>query len=457
MAKTNPLQNRVADAPVIYAYELVGVPSHKGLLKVGYTVRNPEVRVAEQLKTAHVDYRIVLKRNAMRKDGSSFDDHAVHRILRRNGVHNPEGEWFRCDLKTVERAIASVVEGQEMMTERVYDFRMRPEQQKAVEKTSDFFKRFYADPTNRGLIPHFLWNAKMRFGKTFTTSQLALKMRWKKVLILTFKPAVKTAWREDLLTHKDFEGWQFCEKDESREFSHVNERKPFACFASFQDVLGKNSVGGIKATNEWIQEVDWDCIVLDEYHYGAWGKNAKSYYDKKDPAHSRAAETEHILTEDAGSRKEIEAREIYDEGLMPLKTKAYLYLSGTPFRAISSGEFIEEQIYNWTYSDEQQAKEAWSSDEPNPYAQLPKMVMLTYQLPDSIREIAEQGEFDEFDLNEFFSAEDETFEHEEYVQKWLDLIRGSYTENIVTGLTLKDFSLLVSLNVFNSELMKQSQ
>ena len=436
MAKTNLLQNRVEQTPIIYAYELVGVPSHKGLLKVGYTVRDPETRVREQLNTAHVEYRIVLKRNAMRKDGSSFDDHAVHRVLRRNGVHNPEGEWFRCDLRTVERAIASVVDGQEMMTERVYDFRMRPEQQRAVEKTSDFFKRFYADPGNHGLVPHFLWNAKMRFGKTFTTYQLALKMGWKKVLILTFKPAVKTAWKEDLLTHKDFEGWQFCEKDESREFTYVDERKPFACFASFQDVLGKNAVGGIKATNEWIQEVDWDCIVLDEYHYGAWGKNAKSYYDKKDPAHGRAAEAEYILSEDAGSKKELEAREIYDEGLMPLKTKAYLYLSGTPFRAISSGEFIEEQIYNWTYSDEQQAKESWTSDEPNPYAQLPQMVMLTYQLPDSIREIAEQGEFDEFDLNEFFSAEDDCFEHEEYVQKWLDLIRGSYTENIITELKL---------------------
>lgn len=436
MAKTNLLQNRVSDTPVIYAYELIGVPSHNGLLKVGYTVRDPEVRVAEQLKTANVDYRIVLKRNAMRKDGSTFDDHAVHRVLRRNGVMNPEGEWFRCDLRTVEKAIASVIEGQETMTERVYDFPMRPEQKKAVEKTSDFFRRFYEDPSNNGLIPHFLWNAKMRFGKTFTTYQLALAMGWKKVLILTFKPAVKTAWREDLLTHKDFEGWQFCEKQENREFNYVNERKPFACFASFQDVLGKNAVGGIKATNEWIQEVDWDCIVLDEYHYGAWGKNAKSYYDKKDPAHSRAAETEHILSEDAGSKKEIEAREIYDEGLMPLKTKAYLYLSGTPFRAISSGEFIEEQIYNWTYSDEQQAKEEWNSDEPNPYAQLPKMVMLTYQLPDSIREIAEQGEFDEFDLNEFFSAENDVFEHEEYVQKWLDLIRGAYTENIITELRL---------------------
>ena len=434
MAKSELLRKRVEHTPFIYAYELIGVPSHDGMLKVGYTVRDPEKRVEEQLKTSHVKYRIVMKRNAMRKDGSTFDDHAVHRVLRRSGVQNPEGEWFRCDVKTVEKAIASVVDGQVTMTERVYDFRMRPEQQRAVDKTSQYFKRFYSDPDNHGLIPHFLWNAKMRFGKTFTTYQLALAMGWKKILILTFKPAVKTAWREDLLTHKDFDGWQFCEKDESREFSYVNERKPFACFASFQDVLGKNAVGGIKATNEWIQEVDWDCIVLDEYHFGAWGKNAKNYYDKNDPAHSRAAETENLLSEDAGSKKEIEAREIYDEGLMPLKTKAYLYLSGTPFRAISSGEFIEEQIYNWTYSDEQLAKEAWSSDAPNPYAQLPKMVMLTYQLPDSIREIAEQGEFDEFDLNEFFSAEDDFFEHEEYVQKWLNLIRGSYTENYVTEL-----------------------
>lgn len=436
MAKATLLRNRVSDPPVIYAYELVGVDSHQGLLKVGYTVRDPKVRIEEQLHTAGIAYRIVLVRNAMRKDGSTFDDHSVHRILRKSGVQNPEGEWFRCDRATVERAIASIIQGEESMTERINDFQMRPEQEKAVDKTSEYFRRFYEDPANYGLIPHFLWNAKMRFGKTFTTYQLALRMGWRKILILTFKPAVKTAWREDLLTHKDFEGWQFCEKQDSREFNKVNENEPFACFASFQDVLGKNAAGGIKATNEWIQSVDWDCIVLDEYHYGAWGKNAKSYYDKKDPAYISAAERESILSEDAESRKEVEARELYDEGLMPLRTKAYLYLSGTPFRAISSGEFIEEQIYNWTYSDEQQAKEAWSSDKPNPYAQLPKMVMLTYQLPDSIREIAEQGEFDEFDLNEFFSAKDDKFVYEDYVQKWLDLIRGAYKENIVTELKL---------------------
>ena len=433
MANIDLLRSKVAETPTIYAYEHIGVPAHNGMLKVGYTTRDVETRVKEQNKTGNIQYRIVLSRPAMRHDGTSFDDHLIHSILRKDHVRNPEGEWFVCDVNKVERAIASAIEGKNSMTERIYDFPMRPEQERAVKKTAKYFTAFKKDPSNRGLIPHFLWNAKMRFGKTFTTYQLALKMGWIKVLVLTFKPAVKTAWEEDLITHKDFDGWQFCQKQEDREFNYVNERKPFVCFASFQDVLGRNAMGGIKATNEWIQTIDWDCIVLDEYHYGAWGKNAKNFYDKKDPALQRATEAGEIITEDADSSGEIEAREIYDEELMPLRTGAYLYLSGTPFRAISTGEFIEEQIFNWTYSDEQAAKEEWKG-EGNPYAQLPKMVMLTYQMPESISEIASQGEFDEFDLNEFFRAEDDAFIHEEYVQKWLDLIRGSYVEDIVTEL-----------------------
>ena len=435
MSAQDLLRGRVTATPTIYAYEHIDYSAHKGWLKVGYTTRTAEIRVREQNQTSHVKFKIVLERPAMRKDGSTFDDRLVRDILRKDHIPNPEGEWCVCGVREVERAIAAAVAGKDNMMERTEDFEMRPEQKRAVEKTSAYFNAFRKDPSNRGLIPHFLWNAKMRFGKTFTAYQLALRMGWKKLLILTFKPAVKTAWEEDLLTHKDFEGWQFCQKQDDREFNRVDERRPFVCFASFQDVLGRNSVGGIKATNEWIQTVGWDCIVLDEYHYGAWGRNAKNFYDRKDPALRRAEEVGEILTEDASSARELEAREMYDEGLMPLRTGAYLYLSGTPFRAISTGEFIEEQIFNWTYSDEQAAKEAWQG-EHNPYAQLPKMVMLTYQLPDSISEIASRGEFDEFDLNEFFRAEDDRFLHEEYVQKWLDLIRGAYTENILTELKL---------------------
>ena len=438
MAAQDLLRNKVDETPTIYAYTLPDVPKYKGLLKVGYTSRPGIIRIKEQGHELYLDKEILLRKSSMRPDGTFFMDRGiggVHYYLRKNRILNPFGEWFRCEIRDVEKAIHAAMERRDSMTDRIYDFVMRPEQERAVKITSDYLNAFKRDPDNRGLIPHFLWNAKMRFGKTFTTYQLALRMGWTKVLVLTFKPAVKTAWEEDLLTHKDFEGWQFCQKQDDREFNYVNERKPFVCFASFQDVLGKNAVGGIKATNEWIQTVDWDCIVLDEYHYGAWGKNAKNFYDKKDPALKRAEEMGDIISEDADNVRELEAREMYDEGLMPLRTGAYLYLSGTPFRAISTGEFIEEQIYNWTYSDEQSSKEAWKG-EHNPYAQLPKMVMLTYQLPDSIRQIASQGEFDEFDLNEFFRADDKGFIHEEYVQKWLDLIRGSYADDIVTELKL---------------------
>ena len=438
MATTDLLQKQVGERPIIYAYSDTRFP---GMLKVGFTARSIEVRMKEHYPTLvpGQSWKVKLIRPAMRKDGSVFSDKAVHRVIRGANIQNPEGEWFRCSRREVERAIEAVKNNETTMLQRTQDFKMRPEQKEAVTKTADYFESFAADKSNEGLTAHFLWNAKMRFGKTFTAYQLALRMKWKHVLVLTFKPAVKTAWKEDLLTHKDFKGWTFVEKQDNREFNHVDLSQRFVCFASFQDVLGTNSVGGIKATNEWIQQVHWDCIILDEYHFGAWGKNAKEYYNKQDIATRIAEETQKIYAEDAASKKEMEARETFDEGLMPLETKHYLYLSGTPFRAIASGEFIEEQIYNWTYSDEQSAKYNWDNNKgTNPYLSLPKMVMMTYQLPDKIREIAEGGEFCEFDLNEFFSADDETFTNEEYVQKWVDLIHGAYAENVVSDLKLQD-------------------
>ena len=129
-----------------------------------------------------------------------------------------------------------------------------------------------------GRVPHFLWNCKMRFGKTFTTYQLALRMGWTRVLVLTFKPAVVHAWEEDLMTHVDFDGWQFIARSPEAtidyQFQHADMSKPMVVFGSFQDFLGKNTAsGGMKLKHEWAREFNWDCIVLDEYHYGAWREN----------------------------------------------------------------------------------------------------------------------------------------------------------------------------------------
>ena len=423
MSKKEFFPSRAEANPTIYAYELNDVQSHKGLLKVGYTSRTSQGRIAEQLRTARISYKIVYEESAMKNDGSSFTDFDVHRYLRKKGITNTEGEWFKCTVKDIKAAILEIKSGIKNEDSRTLDFVMRPEQEEAVNKTITYFESFKKE--NKNKTPHFLWNAKMRFGKTFATYELAKQMGWKKVLVLTFKPAVQSAWEDDLQSHLDFKGWQFISRN-GLTFQEANHKKPIVCFGSFQDYLGKNtSTGGIKTKNEWVHATQWDCVVFDEYHYGAWRENAKELFEAEGKKEIEFGEGEGI--------------EYFDEEMMPITTNHYLYLSGTPFRAIASGEFIEEQIFNWTYSDEQKAKENWQK-EKNPYASLPRMVMLTYQLPDSIREIAMKGEFDEFDLNVFFSAKGDgrlaRFEYEDEVQKWLDLIRGSLTETSVDNLKM---------------------
>jgi hypothetical protein len=411
--------------PTIYAYEDTN-PQYAGLLKVGYTMIDVQSRVAQQyptLRPGKLPYRIVLEESAMRNNGTTFTDHTVHHYLQSNGIRKLEGEWFRCSVDKVKAAVIAVRTGQMNEENRSLDFKMRPEQKEAVNKTAAYFKSFRKE--NAAKPPHFLWNAKMRFGKTFAAYQLALKMGWRKVLVLTFKPAVQSAWEEDLKCHVDFAGWQFISTG-GLTYEEANKKRPFVCFGSFQDYLGKNrSTGGIKTKNEWVHTINWDCVILDEYHYGAWRENAKDLFEAEDKNEVEFGEGEGI--------------QIYDEGEMPITTDGYLYLSGTPFRAIASGEFIEEQIFNWTYSDEQRAKRDWKG-EPNPYAALPRMVLLTYQLPDSIREIAMQGEFNEFDLNIFFSADgtgnQAKFNYRDEVQKWLDLIRGAFLETTQDNLKL---------------------
>lgn len=436
MSKKEFFPPRPSTNPTIYAYELVGVATHKGLLKIGYTDRDAKTRIKEQLGTAAIQYKIVFEDSAMKRDGSSFTDRDIHRYLRKKGFVNPEGEWFKCSLNDLRKAIWEIKTGERTEANRVLSFGMRPEQEEAVNKTFIYFKNYKKENPNKS--PHFLWNAKMRFGKTFTTYQLAKKMGWKKLLVLTFKPAVENAWKEDLLSHVDFKGWQFISKQSDELTSeNIDNNKPLVCFGSFQDYLGTQKDGSIKVKNEWVHKTEWDCIVFDEYHFGAWRDNAKDLFDRDSDAEKEMEEFKKIEKEGFAEDKKAEVL----EGILPIKANHFLYLSGTPFRAINSGEFIEEQIYNWTYSDEQRAKENWDESKgSNPYASLPRMVMLTYQLPDSIRQIAMQGEFDGFDLNVFFSAEGEgknaRFKYEDEVQKWLDLIRGAFSETTVDHLKM---------------------
>lgn len=425
--------------PRIYAYSIAD-EQHKDLLKVGQTVRDVRNRVAEQLKTAAIkNYRIELDEPAERDDGSIFSDYDVRTALIRKKFENIELEWMRCTVKDVQTVLTELRTGKSLTGTHHHTFSMRREQAEAVKVTHTYFHSRWAEDMHA--VPRFLWNAKMRFGKTFTAYQLAKKLGAKRVLVVTFKPAVEDAWQADLESHVDFDGWQYLSKSSGGNPTQIDRKKPVVYFGSFQDLLGRDLFGNIKAKNDWLHIEKWDLVVFDEYHFGAWRETAKELFEgeeeavaKKEAKLEYAAGLESV-NEDLGVLSEKETE------FLPITTKAYLYLSGTPFKALATGEFIEEQIFNWTYTDEQRAKEEFAAKNPgkwNPYGALPQMRLLTYQMPDELIAIASAREFDEFDLNAFFEASGmgakAQFRHKNDVQKWLDIIRGQYAPKVIESL-----------------------
>ncbi len=417
--------------PRIYAYAIADA-AHHGQLKVGQTTRNVKQRVGEQLKTAAIqNFTIELDAPAERDDGTIFTDHEVRAALVKKGFNNNTLEWVHCTVADVATVLAELRTGQRLGGTHHETFGLRDEQLDAVNKTRDYYQAIWAEDANA--TPRFLWNAKMRFGKTFTTYQLAKKLQAKRVLVLTFKPAVEDAWQTDLENHVDFDGWQYLSRSTGGDPTQIDRDRPVVYFGSFQDLLGRDAAGNIKPRNEWLHAVNWDLVVFDEYHFGAWRDTAKELFEGEDDAVAKKEAKLEYAGELDGINEDLTVLSNAEAEFLPITTRAYLYLSGTPFKALATGEFIEEQIFNWTYTDEQRAKAAFAATHPakrNPYGSLPQMRLLTYQMPDELLAIASGGEFDEFDLNAFFEAKGTgdaaEFKHKSDVQKWLDIIRGGY-------------------------------
>lgn len=393
-----------------------------GRIKVGdTTLGEGKQRVKQWAGTmfpglAGVD--ILLDELADKPDGTYFRDLQVHKVLTDAGVRRDQ-EWFECTIDEVRAAIVAVRQGRPYDVKRVLDFGLRPEQQDAVDITAGYFREHAAASG----ASHFLWNAKMRFGKTFTTYKLAADMDWSRVLVLTYKPAVQSAWKDDLASHVDFADWEFIDRsvDSDDADSIASGTDPFVWFASFQDLKGKTSDGRIKKHNETIHLVDWDAIVIDEYHFGAWLQTARDLYDP----------TEKALAEEEAPEDDIVEQDF------GLKAKHYLYLSGTPFRAITNGEFTEDQVFNWTYIDEQREKEGWDDPElENPYLELPRIEMYTYRMGAAAEQWADDGEFNGFSLNEYFRARkvdgagknDYEFKDKDRVLEFLEMLRGKLSD-----------------------------
>lgn len=413
-------------------------PEYQGLIKVGQTTREDvRERIRESQGQVQQEFTLHADVVAEREDGSIFRDKDVIERLKAKGFENPHfgsaSEWVRCKPIDVLTAITELRKGEVFSGHHYQTFPMRPEQTRAVDQTIGYFESIWEEDPNA--TPRFLWNAKMRFGKTFTSYQLAKRMGAKRVLVVTFKPAVQDAWHEDLASHVDFDGWQYRNTDLMAEQGPGDPDKPLVYFGSFQDLLGRDKKTGlIKSKNEWVHTINWDLVIFDEYHFGAWRESAKALFEGEE---AKVADKE-LDAEFANGALDTFDTELDELGndeaeFLPITTRSYLYLSGTPFKALATGEFIEEQIFNWTYTDEQEAKARWELEHPgerNPYGSLPEMRLLTYQMPDDILSVAVQGEFDEFDLNAFFEATGEgdsaRFVHESDVQKWLDLIRGEH-------------------------------
>ncbi|MBG9982809.1 Eco57I restriction-modification methylase domain-containing protein [Aerococcaceae bacterium DSM 111020] len=393
----------------IYGYTLPQVPDHDGYIKIGETTRQVENRINEQVGTAGLTPEIHFHRVAKRQDGQWFHDSDLHRYLISRGIkrHNfgtSANEWFyfngnieQAEIMTDE-FIQTGISKQQVTIEPV-DYELRDEQAEAVKETLAYYQQ-------TGNDREFLWNAKPRFGKTLTTYDFMLEIDAVNTLIVTNRPAIANSWYEDFhkfISHKDptikfvsetdsLQG-KGMSRDEFVEFAINTDEAKQVVFISLQDLKGARFAGGPHEKLDWVSKIKWDLLVIDEAHEGVDTLKTNRAFDK-------------------------------------LQRDFTLHLSGTPFKAIANEKFTSDQIYNWSYLDEQQAKENWPVElDTNPYEKLPTLSLFTYQMSGLIQDQIKSGaQLDEennvdyaFDLNEFFATKDNgKFEYEASVTKFLD-------------------------------------
>lgn len=402
--------------PMIYAYTTPGIAYHEGWTKIGYTEQGVADRIRQQTRTAGIRWHLEWQGNAIFDDGSGivFRDTDFHAYLRGKGVEQEGGkrnEWFH---------IAGPESNGEFNTFRanhgilksnlaVIPYNLREEQEEAVREADDYRKAHDGG--------EFLWNAKPRFGKTLAVYDLAKRIGARTVLIVTNRPAIAHSWLQDYQRFLGEEsGYRFVSETDAlagkpgvltrQQFADARDVKMWGCieFVSLQDLKGSIYFGGrYDKLRELSDAKDkhgrrlglvWDLLVVDEAHEGVDTYKTDVAFD-------------HIMR------------------------KFTLHLSGTPFKALASGKFDSDAIFNWTYADEQKRKAAWSDTErENPYANLPRLNLFTYKMSEIVKDELKRGidldgerESYAFDLNEFFATDASgRFRHEESVDAFLDAL-----------------------------------
>ncbi len=404
--------------PYIYSWTTPDVPKYNGWEKIGYTEQeSADKRISQQASQLNITK---VKRWAYRaafitEEGGTFRDSDFHAFLKQQGIKREfdpasspsRTEWheFAGSPKTSQQYFLEFASKSfsTPLGDMHDDYALRPEQQQAVgQALSAFGEHGFGE---------VLWNAKPRFGKTLTTYDLIRRMDARRVLIVTNRPAIANSWFDD---YQQFIGhqtdYQFVSdspalaqrapmtREQWRAYSleNVDADPRIIEFVSLQDLKGSKYFGGAFDKLRHIADADWDLLVIDEAHEGVDTTKTDVAFNQITRSHA-------------------------------------LHLSGTPFKALASGRFSEAQIFNWTYEDEQASKESWADDTiDNPYAQLPTLNLLTYQLSRMVADrLAEGVALDEdtenvdytFDLAEFFATkENGFFVYEADVVRFLDAL-----------------------------------
>lgn len=408
---------------VIYVYSIPG-EQHVGRLKIGSATVNSQnpsqqdiesaahQRIRQQTKTADIHYVLEYATLALTNDNKYLSDYAVHDVLKRSNfkrtpenASNPHSEWFKLDLITAKNAIQAAKEGRislntsEKINSLQKRFDFRPNQLDAIAKTNKAIKQ---------KRKHFLWNAKMRFGKTSAAMQVAKENNFQKILIVTHRPSVSGDWFDDFNVVFAGTDYQFSSKTRGEELRvRLNQVKPFVYFASLQDLRLSETVTSDEASkshakgfkkNEEIFETQWDMLIIDEAHEGTQS-------------------------------------DLGDTAISKIPVNFILELSGTPFNILHKHE--ENDIYTWDYVMEQHDKIYWDETHPgvpNPYAELPALSMFTYSTDTFASHIGSLDAYTDaldgaFKFHEFFRVKrDENdgeiaeFVHESMVKKFVDLL-----------------------------------
>ncbi len=406
MSAKTKIQSFTHVVPMIYAYNTPGVTYHEGWTKIGYTEKQTvSQRINQQAHTVGIKWELAWQDNAMFKDGSGeyFTDREFHTYLESEAkIEREKGtEWFKIDGRDSQNYFNRFSRRENIeQSEEKCTYTLRKEQQEAVIMTKEYFE-------NGG--SEFLWNAKPRFGKTLASYDLVCEMGFTKVLIVTNRPSIANSWADDF---RRFIGWRdkLCfvsDTDALKDKPGVMTRdeytkammplddtdlKGMVAFESLQGLKGSVYFGGDYKKLKWMSDLEFDLLIVDEAQEGV----------------------DTIRTDRAFSN---------------ITRKYTLYLSGTPFKALANEQFAPNQIFNWSYADEQEAKEKWDRNDYNPYEVLPRLTMYTYQLSNMIYDKIkrgmdlpdEEGGVDfAFDLNEFFmTSESGKFIHEEEIRKFL--------------------------------------